>query len=168
MISCKITELKQFMAGLLASDCFDSFLLEQATIITYNTFTIDGHLEREFYTSEEWEDPALRPYDLSCWADIRPICFSLIKGKKTPVHMKFVLCLKPEITEKLLKSSDVEIPDNFVKDLVLTIRYGDGTMTCTTGVSFSSFLPDKTPERLWDRAFLQFLEQKGIGFDTEM
>ena len=83
MISRKITELKHFMTRLLASDCFDSFLLEQAIITTYNTFTIDGHLERNFYTSEEWEDPSLCPYDLSCWADIRPICFSLIKGKKT-------------------------------------------------------------------------------------
>ncbi len=167
MISCKITELKHFMTRLLASDCFDSFLLEQAIITTYNTFTIDGHLEREFYTSEEWEDPSLCPYDLSCWADIRPICFSLIKGKKTPVNMKFILYLKPEITEKLLKTSEAPIPDHFVKAFVLTIRYTSGSMTCTTGVSFTDFLPDKTPERLWDKCFMQFLEQKGIIFETE-
>jgi len=167
MISCNITELKQFMSRLLVSDCFDAFLLEQAAITTYNTFTIDGKQERDFYTADEWEDPELRPYALSCWSDIKAICFSLIKGKKTPVKMKYILYLKPEITERLLNASDVNIPPNFVKAFVLTIRYEAGSITCTSGVSFSDFLPDKTPERLWDRAFMQFLDKKGIGYEMK-
>lgn len=162
MTAYKITELKNFMNRLLTTDCFDIFLLEQAVIITYNTFTIDGRLEKEFYTTEEWEEPSLRPYPLSCWSDIRPICFSLIRGKKTPVRMKFVLQLKPEMTQKLIADNDIKIPDHFVKAFVLSIRYENGSMSCTTGVSFSSFLPDKTPERLWDDAFRRFLKNKNI------
>ena len=41
MIALKITHIKQFMNRLLAGEDFDSFLLEEASISTYNTFTID-------------------------------------------------------------------------------------------------------------------------------
>lgn len=167
MILCRIKELKNFMAKLLTTDCFDSFLLEQALITTYNTFTISGRLQKDFYTSEEWSDTALCPYSFSRWSEIRPICFSLIRGKKTPVNMKFVLQLKPELTEKLLADSDVTVPGNFVKAFVLTIRYDETGMYCTTGVALSSFLPDKTPDRLWDKAFLRFLDRKGIAYESE-
>lgn len=165
MTAYKITELKKFMGKLLATDCFDTFLLKEAVITTYNTFTIDGHLEKGFFPTEEWEDPSIRPYELSCWSDIRPICFSLIRGKKTPTGMKFVLHVKPDIREKLIAGSEVNIPAGYVKDFVLTIRYDGLTMTCITGVSFSGFLPDKTPEKLWDEAFGRFLVKREISFE---
>ena len=43
------------MGKLLGTECFDSFLLEEAVITTYNTFRIDGRINREFYSDEEWE-----------------------------------------------------------------------------------------------------------------
>lgn len=164
MTSYKITELKTFMSKLLASDCFDIFLLEQASITTYNTFTIDGHMEKAFFSSEEWEDASIRPYSFTCWSHIRPICFSLIKGKKTPVSMKYVLRLKPEAMHKLLSSENLSIPDGFLDAFIVTIRYNENGMSCTTGVSFSDFLPDKAPEHLWDKAFAQFLDKHAIDY----
>ncbi len=162
MLSCRITELKNFMSRLLTTDCFDTFLLEKAVITTYNTFTIDGHTERDFFTAEEWEDPSVHAYDLSRWADMRPVCYSLIKGKKTPVRIKFILQLKPEIMERLIVQSGAAVPANYVKAFVLTIRYENGNMTCITGVSLFDFLPDKTPERIWDEAFRTFLLKQDI------
>lgn len=164
MISCKITELKNFMGRLLATDCFDGFLLEEAAITTYNAFTIDGRLKKEFYTSEEWNDVSVRPYDFSCWSDVRSICFSLIKGKKTPASLKFVLQLKPEKMNGLLAENGISCSDEMVKAFIVTIRYGVCGMTCTTGVSLSGFSLDKTAEKLWDKAFLQFLEANGISY----
>ncbi|MBO5094165.1 MAG: hypothetical protein J6C33_07395 [Lachnospiraceae bacterium] len=164
MISCKINELKNFMGRLLATDCFDDFLLEEAVIATYNTFTIDGRLKKEFYTSEEWNDPSVRPYSFSCWQDVRPICFSLIKGKKTPASLKFVLQLKPEKMNSLLAENGLSPSDETVKVLVVTIRYGAGGMSCTTGISLSGFSLDKTAEKLWDKAFLQFLDANKISY----
>ena len=73
MIALKITNVKQFMGKLLASEEFDSFMLEEASISTYNTFMIDGHQNRDFYTTEEWEDKEMRPYDFTTWNQIRPI-----------------------------------------------------------------------------------------------
>ncbi len=167
MTAYTITERKHFMSRLLATDCFDSFLLREAVITTYNTFTINGRLEPDFFTAEEWEDASIRPYELSCWSDIRPVCFSLIKGKKTPVSMKFVLHLKPEQAKRLIARSEGSIPEHYIQAFVVTIRYDEGRMTCTTGISFLDFLPDKTPEHLWDEAFGRFLIQKQIAFDRD-
>lgn len=164
MISCKITELKTFMGRLLATDCFDGFLLEEAALVTYNTFTIDGRLKKEFYAAKEWEDVSVRPYEFSCWSDVRSICFSLIKGKKTPVSLKFVLQLKPEEMNALLSENGLSPSEKTIKAFIVTIRYGNGGMTCTTGVSLLEFSLDKIAERLWDKAFLQFLEEKGISY----
>ncbi len=167
MTAYTITERKNFMSKLLATDCFDSFLLREAVITTYNTFTINGQMEPAFFTSEEWDDTSIRPYELSCWSDIRPICFSLIKGKKTPVSMKFVLHLKPEHAEQLIAQSEGGIPKHYIQAFAATIRYDGDRMTCTTGISFLDFLPDKTPERMWDETFHKFLVQKNIAFDLD-
>ena len=52
MRAYQIKELKNFMAKLLATDAFDDFLLAEATITTYNTFIIDGHLVKEFFSGD--------------------------------------------------------------------------------------------------------------------
>ena len=49
MISIEITGIKDFMNKLLGSEAFDSFYLEEATIVTFNTFVIDGHTVNSFY-----------------------------------------------------------------------------------------------------------------------
>ena len=126
MIAIKITNVKQFMGKLLASECFDSFLLEEAAISTYNTFLIDGHQNRDFYSTEEWEDKQIRPYDFTTWKQIRPICFSLIKGTHTPTSFKFILHLIPDYVASILKDKDTAITPEQIKALVLTIKY-DGT-----------------------------------------
>ena len=109
MIALKITNVKQFMGKLLGSEDFDSFLMEEASISTYNTFRIDGRQNRDFYSSEEWEDKELRPYDFTPWKTIRPICFDLIKGTRTPSSFQFVLHLIPEYTASILKKGDTSV-----------------------------------------------------------
>ena len=64
MLALQITNTKNFMAQLLTGDGFDPFLLAEATVSTAHTYTIDGHVNREFFTSEEQNDPQICPYDL--------------------------------------------------------------------------------------------------------
>lgn len=165
MIALKITNIKQFMGKLLCSEDFDSFLLEEASVSTYNTFHIDGHLNREFYTSEEWEDKENRPYDFSMWKAIRPICFELIKGNHTPTAFRFVLHLIPTYTESILRGGDTAVTPEQVKAFVLNIKYDGTDLTLVTGTAFHTFLMDKTPDALWDRAVRQFLTKKEISFE---
>ncbi len=165
MIALQIKNIKQFMNHFLAGDAFDSFLLEQASISTYNTFTIDGRENRAFYTSEEWEDGETRPYEFTQWKKIRPVCFDLIKGKRTPTTFHFVLHLLPEYTASLLEKGDTTVTPDQVKAFVLNIKYDGTSLTLITGTAFHTFLMDKTPDALWDRAVRQFLAKRQIDYE---
>lgn len=165
MIALKITNVKMFMGKLLASDNFDIFMLEEAMISTYNTFSIDGHQNRDFYTTEEWENKEICPYDFSMWKTIRPICFDLIKGTHTPTAFRFVLHLLPEHVVAILQKGNTSVTADQVKAFVLNIKYDGSTLTLVTGTAFHSFLMDKTPDQLWDVAIRQFLSKKEIGYE---
>lgn len=165
MIALKITNIKQFMSRLLGSGDFDSFLLEEASVSTYNTFLIDGHQNKEFYTTEEWEDENIRPYAFSTWKAIRPICFDLIKGTRTPTAFRFVLHLIPKYVESVLNSGETAIEPQQVKAFVLNIKYDGADLTIVTGTSYHTFLMDKTPDALWDQTVRQFLSKKEIAYE---
>ena len=165
MIALKITNVKQFMGKLLASEAFDSFLLEEASISTYNTFLIDGHQNRNFYTSEEWEDKEIRPFDFTTWKQIRPICYSLIKGNKTPSAFKFILHLIPDYLASILKEQDTTVTPQQIKALVLTVKYDGTTLTLITGTAFHTFIMDKSVDVLWDNAVKEFLDKREINYE---
>lgn len=165
MIALKIKNIKQFMGKLLAGEDFDAFLLEQATISTYNTFTIDGRQNRNFYTSEEWEDKEIRPYEFTAWKKIRPVCFDLIKGRRTPTAFQFVLHLIPDYAASLLEKGDTAVTPGQIKAFVLNIKYDGAALTLITGTAFHTFLMDKTPDALWDSAVRQFLTKRRIEYD---
>ena len=165
MIALKITNIKQFMSKFLAGEAFDAFLLEEASISTYNTFTIDGRENRAFYSSEEWDDKEIRPYEFTAWEKIKPVCFDLIKGKKTPTAFHFVLHLIPDHTASILQKGDTNVTADQVKAFVLGIKYDGTSLTLITGTAFHTFLMDKTPDALWDHAVKQFLTKQQIEFE---
>lgn len=165
MIALKITNVKQFMGKLLASEAFDPFLLEEASISTYNTFFIDGHQNRDFYSTEEWEDKEIRPYDFTAWKQIRPICYSLIKGTRTPSAFKFILHLIPDHVASILNSEETDITPQQIKALVLTLKYDGTTLTLITGTAFHTFIMDKSVDNLWDTAVKKFLDKRAVEYE---
>ena len=165
MLALQIKDVKHFMGKLLGTELFDSFLLEEATIVSYNTFHIDGRLNRDFFSCEEWDEPSVRPYEFSEWKNIRPVLFDLIKGKKTPVSFKFTLHLMPQFVAGVLKPSETAVTEDQVKALVLTCRFEEGTLTLITGTSFHTFLLDRSVEPLWDKMIKAFLNKKEIAYE---
>lgn len=165
MLAIQIKDVKSFMSKLLSADMFDSFLLEEAQIHTFNTFIIDGHQNREFYTKEELEDPESVPYEYSQWKDVKGICFQLIKGKKVPVFMKIILHKKPEDAYTLLEEGSALEFAGTLKAFVVTIKFDVNGLLLTTGTSFSTFVLDKTADLLWDDAFRKFLTVQGLDFE---
>lgn len=164
MKAYQIKDVKNFMNRLLITDSFDSFLLAEASITTYNTFVIDGRMVKEFFTSDINDDHILPPYEFSEWKNMRPLCFDLIKGKRTPVAFKLVLHLKPELIEKLLQNGGSNVSLSAMKAFVLNIKYDGSMLTCITATAFHTFLPDKTPDKLWDDYFTHFLSEKDITY----
>lgn len=169
MVSFTIHNLGLFMSKFLSSDCFDSFLLEEAVIRMAVTYTVDGHLNRDFYEDAVWEDPAQRPFMLQPWSEARRICREMIKGRKAPASFRFTLQLKPEYVEKTLSTGhDIDsstIPA--VGALVVNIRLEDGVCRLITGVSMKQFVMDRSPDRVWDEVMERFLSAKEIQFERD-
>lgn len=165
MLALEITSMKSFMNQLLAGDAFDIFLLEEAVITAANTITLDGHLNREFFSSEELEAGRVPDYEYSPWSTMKGLCFQLMKGKRTPLSFRFVLHVKPELTERLLIKAGCSVDPSQIKALVLIIRYDGSKAILTTGCAYRTFLMNKEPENIWDDALKRHLSGKNIPYE---
>ncbi|MBR1853586.1 MAG: hypothetical protein IJ794_10690 [Lachnospiraceae bacterium] len=161
MIALEMNSAKNFMRHLLSGDTFDLFLLEEATISTSNTFTIDGHMNTDFFPQEERNSEVI-PYEFRPWSELKGLCFELIKGKYTPLFFKFVLHLKPENAAKI---SDGASHADKLKALILSIRFDNGKILLTTGTSYQTFVPDREIDMNWDHFVCSYLTEKGIGYE---
>ena len=169
MTAFAIHNIGSFMSKLLSSDCFDAFLLEEAVIRMAVTYTVDGHLNRNFYESGVWDDPTQRPFLMQPWSEARGICREMIRGKRAPASLRITLQLKPNAMAATLSSGKDLEPGTAeaVGALAVNIRLDDAGLRLITGVSWKSFSPDRSPEKLWDRTMERFLTSKGIEFERE-
>lgn len=161
----QITNIKDFMNKLLLSELFDHFLLSEASIQTKATYVIDGRLTKDFWTTEEWEEEGLSGLPYAPFSLLRNDCCNLIKGKKTPTAFKFIFLLSPEnLTNTLARFGSGFSPED-LNGVFLNIKYADGRLTCTTGISYQSFSLDKSFEQYWDKLAAKFLSAHGIDFE---
>lgn len=154
MQSTNISDVKIFMKKLLIDDVFDHFLLDESTITTYNTFSINGHIQKSYYTDEEYEQ--LKNKDFTYWEAIKPMCFNIIKGKKTPLSFKIILKLDPEATLNFINEQGLN-NDNIVSSLYININYENMALNCISATSYKSFSLDKTIENAFDKYIEKFL-----------
>ena len=164
MRAFQIQDVKGFMSHLLLSTTFDRFLLTEASITTFNTFFIDGHLHKDYFSSDEEEETELATY--SFWKQLRPFALSLIKGKKTPLAMKLVFSLAPKNVEKLILQNHLILRPEEIGGLFLNVHYDGQKLTVTTGTSLTPFTLDKTLSQLWDELAAAFLRKHGIPFTS--
>ena len=168
----KITNIRQFMNKLLLDNAFDSFLISEAIIKTGNSFVIDGHLNKEFYSSAEIDDMESEAQNegrifsntLSRWSAIKPFALSLMKGKKTPVYFKMSFYLAEENIIKLLSSLDTSITANDIDGLSLIVKYSEEELTIVSSASLKIFSLDKSLEKYWDDMVIKFLSSHSIEY----
>lgn len=165
MVAMKIEDIRQFTSKLFLREVFDRFLVREAVIVTFNVFRIDGHIRKGYYTKEELEEHPLE--DLSAWAVLRPVCFSLIKGKKLPESFQITLQLAPGDVEAFLGERQLAFQPEQVQGLYLNIRYENGELYCITGTSLQIFTLDKELEQEWDQTAGLFLKKQEIFYTTE-
>lgn len=161
MIAVKISNKKDFMGRLLTTDLFDNFFVEEATVETFNTFHIDGHIHKDFYKNDEDAATTSITSDFSRWGDIRNLCFDLIKGKRTPLGFKFVFHPDNEIKKSIVEEADAGIRSEDVL-LGINIRFTGDSIQITTGTTFKIFTMDKTIEKAWDEYIPSFLSRSNI------
>ncbi len=148
MTSIEITDIKHFMKALLMDQTLDNLLVTEVSISTSNNFNIDGRINHSFYSSEELSE--LPNTDFSYWSTLRPICFNLIKGRKTPLKFKMVFKLDENSINSLLDKSGLSYVYNDIIGLFLNISYEDGKLFCITGTSLRTFTMDKSLEKYFD------------------
>lgn len=162
MVALKIEDQKGFTAGLFLGELFDRFLVREADIVTFNRFSIDGRVRHGYYSDEELEAGQIEEY--SSWKTVRPICYSLIKGKRLPETFRIVLMLTPAAGERFAAAHMPGMSGDQAGSFYLNIQYENHEMSCITGVSLKFFSMDKTLERQWDESVMQFLKKNGIAF----
>lgn len=165
MIALSIIDVKDFMNKFLIGEVFDRFFLVEASVTTFNTFTIDGRLQQDFFDTDTAAMHKSNSIEYSLWRDVKPYCFSVIRGRRTPLNFRIVLQLSPKQTQQLLNPS---FPDGSVPDcrFCLNLQYRNDSLLCTTGVSYTSFCLDKRPEHLWDEMIRKFLSGQHIAFQV--
>lgn len=161
MIALSLTEVKECMSKLLLSDIFDPFLFVEGEITTFGTFSMDGYLKKEFFDEENVPE---REYAL--WKDVREYCFSLIKGKRTPLNFKFVLGLADKNIEKLIQQQELDFELEDVRGLYINLKYDGQKLQCITGTAMTLFTMDKSLEQAWDVMVQKFFTQKEIKYEV--
>ena len=161
MLSLFIPDIKDFTSQLFLKDSFDSFCFIEGDIVTFNTFHIDGFVQKGFFDT----DTVLPEY--SYWKNVREYCFNIIKGKRTPLSFRFIFSLSRKNIERLVSQNVPPIHPEDVNGLYLNVHFDGSRITCVTGTSFKTFTLDKTLEHLWDEMITNFLHQKGIPFEQQ-
>ena len=143
------------MSHLLLKDSFDPYLFIEGEITTFNTFRIDGYLQKEFYDTRPEDDYAR-------WKEQRDFFFQIIRGKRTPLGFRIVLSLAPEQFSAFLAEHQISAcrPED-IQGLYLNFRYDGSTLQCVTGVSTRTFIMDKTLEHEWDQHAEKLLAKMG-------
>lgn len=165
MVALKMEDLKQFTSQLFIGDTFDGWLVREAAIVTFNTFTIEGRIRVGYYTEKELEENKIEEF--SSWKVLKPICYSLIKGKKLPESFQITLQLPPTEVEDFLKNAQLEFTVDQIQGLYMNIRYDNGAVRCVTGTSLNVFTLDRQIEIEWDEATRLYFKDRQIPFEEE-
>lgn len=160
MIALKVEDVRTFTSKLFVKEDLDRFLVREIEIVTYNRFTIDGHIRQGYFGEEELEEGKIEEF--SSWKMLRPLCFNLIKGKKLPGSFHIVLQLTPGDVDRFAGICGAGIPGSQIQGLYLNIRYEEGSMYCVTGTSLNVFTLDKTLETEWDKAVERFMKDHEV------
>ena len=96
---------------------------------------------------------------------MREYCFSLIKGKRTPLSFKFVLGLSDSNVEKLLLQQGLDFKPDDVGGLYINLKYDGSKLHCITRTSMNLFTMDKSLEHAWDVMVQKYFDQKEIAYE---
>ncbi|MCR5700597.1 MAG: DUF5721 family protein [Lachnospiraceae bacterium] len=158
MQSAEILDVKNFMQLLFQSEAFDSYETVEAVIISDMTYSIEGKLNRDFYSQDELE--TMFPADISFlpWQYTKPKVFSIIKGKRTPSYMKIVF----KLTEHNFSENKSSHNSNDITGIYFNFIFKDQKLNVTCSVSYKTFTLDKTFEQEIFSNFITLLKLNSI------
>lgn len=165
MLALNLLEIKDFMHKLLCTDTFDNFLLREASIRGACTWELDGTINTELYSANERTEQGLEGLSYLPFRHVRTQCFDLIKGKRAPLGFKFVFLLSPANLTRTLEQLHSSFTSHDINGLFINIKFQQGKLLLTTGISYRIFSADKSLEQEWDALVRRFLKNHEISFE---
>lgn len=164
MLALNIIDVKEFMNQLLIGTTFDQFEMMEMTVTTFNTFSIDGKLRRDFFDTDTCDILDQSGTCYSLWKELKPYCYSIIRGKRTPLYFKIIFQLPHRQLQKILENRSSHISPELISGMFINLQYKNKELLCTTGISLKTFIPDKSLEQQWDAIVLDFFRKHHITF----
>lgn len=160
MIALQIQDLPACTRKLFIEKDFDRYLVREARFTTFAQFFIDGHLAQSYFSEEELEAGHFEEF--VPWSMLRPLCFSLIRGKRLPEHFSIVLCLSPADAQSYLRQRSLDNDMHRDDIFSLNLRYSEQKLTCVTAYTPAQFSLDKSLGQEWDQSAAAFFRHIGI------
>lgn len=145
------------MSHLFIKDTFDTFLCKEIVIDTFVSYRIDGSLLYDFLSDAEQEE--LASTEFAPWSMLKPLCFQLIKGSRTPLGLRAVFALSQTAVLAFVKQEGLAVSPEEISGLYLNIRYENRQLHIVTGASRKTFSLDKSVEQAWDEAAVRFFKK---------
>lgn len=146
MQAIEILDVRAFMQLLFQTNTFDEYEFVSADLKTELNYSVDGHINRDFYNAEELETLSLTGHTFLPWSMARDKIFQLIKGKKTPSRLKIILKDSPEQLNDLLTRTKSSLNPNDIDGMFLNIMFQDKKLNVVCGSSYKIFTLDKELE----------------------
>lgn len=175
MKAIEIKDMRRFMSGFLAGSLFDRFLLVNARITTFCTFSIDGRMKKAFFEDPENEEKGTegarsgtgeavsdaKPEYIP-WTSVKARCFDIFRGKRAPLAFRFVFTLPENLIPAFLLSRNLAADPAAVSGLGINLRFERKHLVLTTGATLTAFTPDRSVGQAWDEYVCQLLTRAGV------
>lgn len=162
MQSIEILDIKLFMLFLFQKTDLDRYEFISGEVRTDMSYSLDGHINKSFFSEEELDSLKINHLNYLPWQIAKEKIFSLIKGKKTPSHLKLVLKVGEADTALLLDETDSSLRLNDIDAMFLNILFQDNKLHATCGVSYKIFTMDKSLEEEFTDNIVALFKSNGI------
>lgn len=165
MQAIEISDVRAFMQLLFQTNILDRYEFVSGDLKTDLSYSIDGHINRDFYNTEELEIPPLTGHIFLPWVIAKDKIFQLIKGKKTPSQLKIILKAGPELLDTLLSETKSSLNPKDIDGIFLNILYQDKTLNVICGISYNIFTLDKELEHDFVNNIITLFKSNGISIE---
>lgn len=162
MQSIHILDIKPFMQLLFQTEQLNEYEFVSADIRTDMTYSLDGHINRSFFSEEELIQHSLTQRSYLTWSIAREKVFTLIKGKRTPSLLKIVLRASVPETDNLISSTNSSLNSNDIDGIFLNIIFQENKLNVICGISYKIFTMDKELESEFSTKIITLLKSNSI------
>ncbi|MDO5154798.1 MAG: DUF5721 family protein [Eubacteriales bacterium] len=162
MQTIQILDIKPFMQLLFQTNQLDTYEFVSANLKTDMSYTLDGHLNLDFFEEEERLMLHEEHSPFIFWKFAKEKIFQLIKGKKTPSLLKIVLKLSPAATEQLLQDTRSSLTKHDIDGMFINILFQDHALSVICGISYKIFTMEKHLEQEFTTTIVSLFRQNHI------